>query len=124
MIADKLFLLCGCVVTGSGVALGAFGAHGLRRVLTPEMLSVYQTGVLYQLIHGVALLAVGLAARHYGGGAITIAGWLLLLGTVLFSGSLYVLAVSSIRGIGLLTPLGGVAFIAGWVALFIGVLRG
>ena len=120
---DKIFLLFGCALTGSGVALGAFGAHGLRKSLSPEMMSVYQTGVLYQLVHGVALLVVGLVARHYGGSLIVSAGWALLLGTVLFSGSLYVLSVSSIRYIGLLTPLGGLAFIIGWTLLFVGILR-
>ena len=105
------------------MALGAFGAHGLRKSLSPEMMSVYQTGVLYQLVHGVALLVVGLVARHYGGSLIVSAGWALLLGTILFSGSLYVLSVSSIRYIGLLTPLGGLAFIIGWALLFVGILR-
>jgi uncharacterized membrane protein YgdD (TMEM256/DUF423 family) len=123
MTADKLFLLFGCVVTGSGVALGAFGAHGLRKTLSPEMMSVYQTGVLYQLVHGVALLAVGLALRQYGGSLLAGAGWALLLGTVLFSGSLYVLSISSIRYIGIVTPLGGVAFIVGWALFFFAILR-
>jgi len=123
MTADKLFLLFGCAVSGSGVALGAFGAHGLRKSLSPEMMSVYQTGVLYQLVHGVALLAVGLAVRHYGGSLLTSAGWALLIGTILFSGSLYVLSMTSIRYVGLLTPLGGLAFIAGWALFFVGILR-
>lgn len=123
MITGKLFLLIGCVITGSAVALGAFGAHGLRKTLSAEMLSVYQTGVLYQLIHGIALLAVGLILRQYESAAIVWSGWLLTLGTLLFSGSLYVLSVSSIRYVGLLTPLGGLAFIVGWILLFAGVLR-
>lgn len=123
MSSDKLFMLFGCVLSGSGVALGAFGAHGLRKVVSSEMLSVYQTGVLYQLIHGIALLVVGLAWRQYGGGVINTAGWFLIIGTLLFSGSLYVLSMTSIRYIGLLTPLGGLAFIIGWVTLFIGIWR-
>jgi len=107
MPTDKLFLLFGCVLTGSGVALGAFGAHGLRKSISAEMLSVYQTGVLYQLIHGVALLAVGLALRHYSHQSISFGGYLLVAGTILFSGSLYVLSVSSIRYVGIITPIGG-----------------
>ena len=84
MTLDKLFILFGCAVTGSGVALGAFGAHGLRKVISNEMLQVYQTGVLYQLIHGIALLAIGLAIRQFGGSLISTAGWLILVGTLLF----------------------------------------
>lgn len=123
MTVDKIFLLFGCAISGSGVALGAFGAHGLRKVLSAEMLSVYQTGVLYQLVHGIALLAVGLVVRQYGSSLLTAGGWCLVLGTILFSGSLYVLSVTSIRYVGLLTPLGGVFFIVGWALLFAGLLR-
>ena len=123
MTTDKLFMLFGCALAGSGVALGAFGAHGLRKVLSAEMLSVYQTGVLYQLIHGIALLVVGLAYRQLGGSLVSNAGWLLLIGTILFSGSLYILSMTSIRYVGILTPLGGLAFILGWVAFFFGILR-
>ena len=123
MTTSKLFLLFGCAITGSAVALGAFGAHGLKRTLSSEMLAVYQTGVLYQMIHGVALLAVGLVLRHHEHQAINLAGFLLITGTFLFSGSLYILSVTSIRYVGIVTPLGGLAFIVGWLLLFVGILR-
>jgi uncharacterized membrane protein YgdD (TMEM256/DUF423 family) len=123
MTTDKIFLLFGCAFTGTAVALGAFGAHGLRKVLTAEMLSVYQTGVLYQMIHGLALLAVGLILRFYVGQSIAWSGWFLIAGVLLFSGSLYLLSMTSIRYIGFLTPLGGLAFIVGWILLFTGILR-
>ena len=116
-------MLMGCALSGSGVALGAFGAHGLRKLLSSEMLSVYQTGVLYQLIHGIALLVVGLIWRQFGGSLVSSAGWFLFTGTLLFSGSLYILSMTSVRYVGLLTPLGGVAFIIGWALLFAGILR-
>ncbi len=123
MTTDKIFMLMGCALSGSGVALGAFGAHGLRKLLSSEMLSVYQTGVLYQLIHGIALLVVGLIWRQFGGSLVSSAGWFLFTGTLLFSGSLYILSMTSVRYVGLLTPLGGVAFIIGWALLFAGILR-
>lgn len=123
MVTSKLFLLFGCALSGSAVAMGAFGAHALRKVLSAEMLSVYQTGVLYQMVHGLALLAVGLILRHYEGTAIVWAGWSLFAGALIFSGSLYVLSMTSIRYVGLLTPLGGLFFIGGWLLLFTGILR-
>jgi len=100
-----------------GVAAGAFGAHALKDTVPPELLIVYETGVRYQLIHAVALLAVGLAAavRPAGGWAIPIG--LFTAGTVLFSGSLYALALSGVRWLGAVTPLGGVCFLVGWLAV-------
>ena len=123
MATSKLFLLFGAALGGTAVAMGAFGAHALRKVLSAEMLSVYQTGVLYQMVHGLALLAVGLIVRHYEVSAIVWAGWLLFAGALFFSGSLYVLSMTSIRYVGLLTPLGGLFFIGGWLLLFIGIFR-
>lgn len=102
-----------------GVALGAFGAHGLRARLSADMLAVYQTGVLYHLVHAVALLGVGLLAERAPGAATTTAGWAFTAGVIVFSGSLYALAISGVRVLGAITPFGGVAFLVGWVALFL-----
>jgi uncharacterized membrane protein YgdD (TMEM256/DUF423 family) len=105
--------LSGCL----GVALGAFGAHALEARLAPDLLAVFETGVRYQLYHVVGLMAVAWAHRLGGHGATRAAGWLFVAGTVLFSGSLYVLALSGVRWLGAITPVGGVAFLAGWVSL-------
>ena len=121
---DQKFFIFGSVLGGLGVAAGAFGAHGLRARLSPEMLAVFETGVRYHLIHALALLAVVWAATRWESRAIVAAGWLFLVGIVLFSGSLYVLTLSGIRGFGAITPLGGVALILGWLFLAWGAWRG
>lgn len=104
----------------TGVALGAFGAHALRGRLSPESLQIYQTGVLYQLIHGLGLFTVAWAASQNAGPGVHRAGWALSAGIVLFSGSLYLLAVTGERWLGAVTPLGGVAFLSGWAFLAFG----
>jgi len=106
-----------------GVAAGAFGAHALKTRVSPELLLVYETGVRYQLIHAIALLAVGLAATHRPSGRWSIPVGLFAAGTVLFSGSLYALALSGIRWLGAVTPLGGVCFLLGWLAVIWIALR-
>jgi len=106
-----------------GVALGAFGAHALRARLAPELLAVYQTGVLYHLVHAVALLGVGVVATRAPSTSATVAGWSFAIGIVLFSGSLYTLAITGIRPLGAITPFGGLSFLVGWLALFISTLR-
>lgn len=106
-----------------GVAAGAFGAHALKTRVTPELLLVFETGVRYQLIHAIAILAVGLAAVHRPSGSWAIPIGLFTAGTVLFSGSLYALALSGVRWLGAVTPLGGVCFLAGWLAVIWIVLR-
>jgi uncharacterized membrane protein YgdD (TMEM256/DUF423 family) len=98
-----------------GVALGAFGAHGLRERLSPPMLEVYRTGVLYHLIHAVALLAVALGADRLARPRAVAA--LFTAGIVVFSGSLYALALTGTRALGAVTPVGGLLFMAGWVTL-------
>jgi uncharacterized membrane protein YgdD (TMEM256/DUF423 family) len=113
----RVFLLLAGLLGFTGVALGAFGAHALRSRLTPELLAVYQTGVQYHLVHAVALLGVAVWIGRGGGLAALWAGWLFVAGIALFSGSLYALALSGVRVLGAVTPLGGVAFLAGWVAL-------
>ena len=138
MSSAKFWLTSGAIFAGLGVALGAFGAHGLDRVLKSvyppdEMRSIagltvpatwkylqdFKTGAEYQVTHSLALLVVGLLARDGSRRSLTIAGWSFLLGIVLFSGSLYVLAVTGIRALGAITPLGGVLFLVGWVSLAI-----
>ena len=121
---DRVFFIMGAVLAALGVAAGAFGAHALRGRLTPELLAAFETGVRYHLVHALALLSVAWASTRWPGRATNMAGWLFLAGTVLFSGSLYALSVSGIRALGAITPLGGVAFIAGWMALAWAVWRG
>lgn len=115
---DRLFFLVGSVSSLIAVALGAFGAHGLRERLTPPMLAVFETGVRYHFYHALALFAVAYAVARWPSSAPITAGWLFLAGTVLFSGSLYLLSLTGTRWLGAITPLGGLAFLAGWAALF------
>jgi len=114
---DRLFVVIGSLVALLGVAGGAFGAHGLKNRLTPDMLAVFETGVRYQLIHALALLAVAWACSRWPGRAASAAGFLFLIGIVVFSGSLYLLALTGVRSFGAVTPVGGVAFLAGWACL-------
>jgi len=115
---ERLFFAAGAASGFVSVAAGAFGAHALRTRLAPDLLAVFETAVKYQLAHALALLACGFAMGRAAGPAAVLAGSFFLLGTVLFSGSLYALALSGVRALGVLTPLGGLAFLAGWVALF------
>jgi len=121
---DRVFFILGAVLAGMGVAAGAFGAHALRGRLTPEMLGVFETGVRYHLIHALGLLAVAWATTRWPGAATSTAGWLFLAGILLFSGSLYGLSLSGLRSLGAITPIGGVAWIVGWLVLGWGVWQG
>jgi len=114
---ERVFLVLGAVSAGLAVAAGAFAAHGLRQRLSPEMLAVFETGVRYHMYHALGLLAVARLAALGPGRAMRVAGWLFVAGTLLFSGSLYGLAVSGQRWLGAITPLGGVCFVAGWLVL-------
>jgi uncharacterized membrane protein YgdD (TMEM256/DUF423 family) len=114
---DRLFFAVGCVSAAIAVTLGAFGAHGLRSRLVPDMLTTFEIGVRYQLYHALGLLAVGLALSRWPSSALAVAGWLFIAGTVVFSGSLYVLSLSGQRWLGAVTPVGGAALIAGWLVL-------
>ena len=117
-MSARVAILVGAVAMFAAVALGAFGAHALRARLTPDMTTVWQTAVQYHAWHALAVLAVGLLLLHGPGQrAVEIAGWLFVAGIVLFSGSLYALALTGVRGLGAVTPFGGVAFLAGWAAL-------
>src|SRR5882762_10724126 len=111
----KLFLAAGGLAALAAVALGAFGAHALKSCLSAEMLSVWHTGVEYHIYHALGLLAVGLLAQQLPGSALLKwSGWAMLAGIVLFSGSLYALALSGERWLGAITPVGGVAFLVAW----------
>lgn len=99
------------------VALGAFGAHGLKKLVTPELLVTFETGARYHLVHALALVAVGFLAHLKPSSQVDAAGWAFQAGIVLFSGSLYALTLSGVRVLGAITPFGGVAFLAGWVLL-------
>lgn len=117
-MAARLFLLLGAVSAFSGVVLGAFGAHGLKTLVTPELLEVYKTGVAYQMWHALGLLVVGLLQQQAPEAKLLRwAGWLLLTGIVLFSGSLYLLVILNIKALGIITPFGGVAFLLAWGCL-------
>lgn len=116
-MSPRLWLVAGSLTAGVAVAAGAFGAHALRTRLGADQLAVFETGVRYQMYHGLAVLAVAWATDRWGGGAVQAAGWFFLAGIFLFSGSLYLLALSGQRWWGAITPLGGVAFLVGWVCL-------
>ena len=107
-------LVMGACAALIGVAAGAFGAHGLRPILSEKMMTVFETGVRYHLVHALAMLIAGLSAHWFSHRIFVWAGWSFLLGLLLFSGSLYTLALSDIRGLGILTPFGGLAFLIGW----------
>ncbi|MGK2945118.1 MAG: DUF423 domain-containing protein [Desulfuromonadales bacterium] len=118
----KIFVLIGSLSAFLGVALGAFGAHGLKTRVTPEMLIVWQTGVQYHLVHALGLVLIGILCQLLPDASlIRSAGWLLLAGSVLFSGSLYIMVLSDVRALGMITPLGGIAFLIGWLMLAIAV---
>lgn len=106
------------------VVAGAFGAHALRSRLAPELLAAFETAARYQMFHALALLAVAWALERGRHPALVHAAWLFLAGTVLFSASLYALALTGARGLGAVTPLGGLCFIAGWLSLAWGLWRG
>ncbi|MGE6792351.1 DUF423 domain-containing protein [Pseudomonas guineae] len=113
----RIYLLLAALFGFSGVALGAFAAHGLKAHLSAEYLVVFHTAVQYQMIHALALFGVGLLALLRPSRLVSFAGSLFALGILLFSGSLYALTLSGITALGMVTPLGGVAFLAGWACL-------
>ena len=116
---DRTFASLGALSAFIAVGAGAFGAHGLRARLSPEMLAVFETGVRYQMYHALGLFAAAWVASRWPGGMAHAAGWLFVAGTIVFSGSLYLLALTGTRWLGAVTPLGGVAFLAGWIALML-----
>jgi uncharacterized membrane protein YgdD (TMEM256/DUF423 family) len=114
---DRLFFLIGSASGFIAVALGAFASHGLKARLAPDLLGTFEIGVRYQMYHALALLGVAWAHTRWPGALVTASGWLFVAGTLLFSGSLCVLALTGARWLGAITPFGGLAFLAGWVCL-------
>lgn len=121
---DRFFFIAGSISAFLGVALGAFAAHGLKTRLSTEMFNIFEVGVRYHMYHALALLAVAWASSRWPGGSVTAAGWLFLVGTIIFSGSLYLLSLTGLRWLGAITPIGGAAFLIGWLLLAWGVWRG
>jgi uncharacterized membrane protein YgdD (TMEM256/DUF423 family) len=115
---DRTFLLIGAVLGFLGVALGAFGAHALKSRLSPEMLAVFETGVRYQMYHVFAVLIIAAAIGHIGNARLlVVSGWFFFAGILLFSGSLYALALTGVGILGAVTPIGGLCFLIGWACL-------
>lgn len=116
-------------MAGLSVVLGAFGAHGLKQIVPPETVATYQTGVQYQIYHAFALILIGILYERFPNNFVNLAGMFFIAGVVLFSGSLYLLASLKamnrvgLSGVGIITPIGGLLFITGWVLLLIGILR-
>ncbi len=114
---DRVFFVIGALSACVGIAAGAFCAHGLKSRLSPEMFSVFEVGVRYQMYHAFALMAAAWAQTRWPSSLVVTSGWLFIIGTVLFCGSLYLLSLSGVRWLGAVTPLGGLAFLAGWICL-------
>lgn len=113
----KLWLVAGAISGFLSVALGAFAAHGLQSRVGPAEIAVFETGARYQMYHALALLAVAWVAAQGAGISATVAGWAFVIGTILFSGTLYYLGLTGSRALVMVTPVGGVAFLVGWAAL-------
>jgi uncharacterized membrane protein YgdD (TMEM256/DUF423 family) len=120
---DRGFAVAGSLSACLAVLAGAFGAHALRQRLPSELLAAFETGARYQMYHALALLFVAWAVTQWPGPLVRAAGWLFLGGTALFSGSLYLLALTGARGWGAMTPLGGVLFLAAWLLLAVAIWR-
>ena len=122
---NKNYLQVAALLAALSVALGAFGAHGLKSIVSEQSLITYETGVRYQFYHVFALFITGILYREHHAGAFRIAFWLFITGIILFSGSLYLLSITApdYRFLGAITPFGGVAFIAGWIQLMLAVRK-
>ena len=123
MTLERVFFAIGAVSAFIAVAAGAFGAHALKNRLAPDMLAVFEVGVRYQMYHALALLACAWAVGRWPGALSIASGWLFVAGTVIFSGALYALSLSGVRWLGAITPLGGLALLAGWACLAAAALR-
>ncbi len=119
----KSILISGAVFMALGVLIGAFGAHALKTQLSPDMMQVYKTGVEYQFYHALGLLLIGLIGFHIHSRWLLRSGILIILGIVLFSGSLYALSMTGIKPIGIITPFGGISFVFGWIFLIVGLIK-
>jgi len=120
---ERFFFVAASLFGFLAVVLGAFGAHGLKAYMDANLLVTFETGVRYQMYHTFALLVVALAYAKWPGKGLIASGWLFITGIILFSGSLYVLSLSGMRSLGMITPFGGIAFLAGWLCLAWSVLK-
>jgi len=114
------WIRCASAIMFLAVALGAFGAHGLKNVLSDPMKAVFETAVRYQMIHGLALFVVAWLSSRANAPSVNVAGWFFVVGVLLFSGSLYILSLTGVKYWGAVTPVGGLAFLAGWICLIVG----
>jgi uncharacterized membrane protein YgdD (TMEM256/DUF423 family) len=120
----KVFIIIGAINAFLAVALGAFGAHGLADKLGPKYLEIWKTGVTYQMFHALGILIIGLLLGRIAASSVfTWSGWLMLVGIILFSGSLYVLSVTQVKILGAITPLGGVCFLVAWILVVVGAMK-
>jgi uncharacterized membrane protein YgdD (TMEM256/DUF423 family) len=120
----KIFLMAASISGFLAVAIGAFGAHGLKQKISEEMMAVYQTGVQYHFYHTLALLGVGILLQQFPHSlALKVSGWGMLVGMLVFSGSLYLLVLSGTRWLGAITPIGGLALLVAWLALAVGIYQ-
>ncbi|MBL4856389.1 MAG: DUF423 domain-containing protein [Idiomarina sp.] len=120
---SQIFLIVAAILGGTGVMLGAFASHGLKSKLSESLLSAFETGVTYQFYHALALFVLALWLKQSQSVWFVASGYLWLAGVVLFSGSLYALALTGVKWFGPITPIGGVLFIAGWVCLLVGAIK-
>ena len=119
---ERIFLFLGAVLGFFGVACGAFGGHLLKERLAPEFLNIFEIGVRDQMCNALALLGLAWAFSRFGNGLLSAAGWLFLIGTLIFSGSLYALSLTGVKAWGAVTPLGGISLLAGWILFAAGVI--
>lgn len=120
---DRLLVIIASLVLLTGVAAGAFGAHGLKRIIDPAMLTVWQTAVLYQLVHGLGLLGLAALGTRFGSPLLAYAGAFMFAGVIIFSGSLYALVLSQVKWLGAITPIGGMAFLVAWALVALAAWR-
>lgn len=123
MNVARFAMIAGAWFGGVAVAAGAFGAHALKHRLTPDLLVIFETAVRYQMYHALALLALGVMGGRTSSPWLDAAGWCFVIGTAVFSGSLYVLALTGVKAWGAVTPVGGLLLILGWAALGVGVMK-
>ena len=120
----KVFIIVGAINAFLAVALGAFGAHGLANRLEPKYLEIWKTGVTYQMFHATGLLVIGLLLGRVAASSLfTWSGWLMLVGIIFFSGSLYILSLTKVGILGAITPIGGVCFLAAWILMVVGAVK-